>query len=368
MKIFTQIALATLIGSAGASADTEMPKRYDIRSGKILYEIRGGGDIMGMVKTKTFGKKRLIFDDFGAREIVELSKVEKETAGGKSKVKKEHTLRYTNGAILYDVSFKRKKIVRMNNPGLAAGVLLGGGQSMSKAGEAMLRKMGGKKIGSDTVLGHTCDVWSLMGAKQCIYKGVVLKVETDIMGVKSTEVAVKAQFNLSLDKEVFTLPDYPISDRRGRTLNVDRSQLDALDARETEKRLTQTAEGASAVKAAMEAAAKAGYNKNGKTRLNQNQKDAMANAMLPMMKQQFLKQVTPMRRMRDCLRRADTRKQAIACGRKYGSDFDPSDVPPQWNAATKRQTLQEMNQYLDTIVPCVRNAQTMQQVQSCMPR
>jgi hypothetical protein len=207
-----------------------------------------------------------------------------------------------------------------------------------------------------------------MGAKQCIYKGVVLKVETDIMGVKSTEVAVKAQFNLSLGKEVFTLPDYPISDRRGRTLNVDRSQLDALDARETEKRLTQTAEGASAVKAAMEAAAKAGYNKNGKTRLNQNQKDAMANAMLPMMKQQFLKQVTPMRRMRDCLRRADTRKQAIACGRKYGSDFDPSDVPPQWNAATKRQTLQEMNQYLDTIVPCVRNAQTMQQAQSCMPR
>jgi len=70
----------------------------------------------------------------------------------------------------------------------------------------MLKKMGGKKIGSDKVAGYSCDVWELMGTKQCLYKGIPLKIESDVMGIKSVEIATKAEFSTVTNKD-FKLPD-----------------------------------------------------------------------------------------------------------------------------------------------------------------
>jgi hypothetical protein len=36
-------------------------KKYDVKSGKIEYTLKGSGNIMGMVKIKSVGKKRVIF-------------------------------------------------------------------------------------------------------------------------------------------------------------------------------------------------------------------------------------------------------------------------------------------------------------------
>ncbi len=73
--------------------------------------------------------------------------------------------------------------MRMQNPMIAMAGLMGGGESMKQTGKEMMIQMGGKKVGTDKVLGYPCDVWDLMGVKQCMYKGLPLKVESNIMGV-----------------------------------------------------------------------------------------------------------------------------------------------------------------------------------------
>ena len=106
-----KILIISLTGSMPLTANTDMLKRYQVQSAKILYEIKGSGDVMGMVKTQKKGKKRLIFANYGVKEITEVVKVTKTTTNGKSKVDKQHTLQYMNGGILYHVNFKEKKIL-----------------------------------------------------------------------------------------------------------------------------------------------------------------------------------------------------------------------------------------------------------------
>ena len=105
-----KIVCIALASSMMLAAGADMLKRYEVQSAKILYETRGSGDVMGMVQTESKGKKRLIFADYGAKEITELVKVTKTTTNGKSEVEKLHSLQYMNGSILYSVNFKRKKI------------------------------------------------------------------------------------------------------------------------------------------------------------------------------------------------------------------------------------------------------------------
>ena len=83
-------------------------KRYEVKSGKIEYTLKGSGEMMGgMVKIKSIGKKRLIFDNYGLKELSEENKVSKNTTMGTTKVDKTHSLKYMNGAIIYGVQLKK---------------------------------------------------------------------------------------------------------------------------------------------------------------------------------------------------------------------------------------------------------------------
>jgi hypothetical protein len=369
MKPALYLAALTLIGlsSLHARSSASAPHLYDIRSGRVTYTINGSGQILGS-QISTVGKERLIFDRYGTKSITETVEVKKQNILGQAKTDKTHTMVYLNGAIAYHVDFHRKRIMRTPNPAATASGMMGDEANLAETGRKLLKQMGGKQIGTDKVLGYTCEVWSLMGTQQCLYHGIPLRVVTNIMGLKSTKIATKAQFDIALKADAFKLPDFPIIDQMGESIPSDPARREALDAQESKKLLSKHQETASQIGNAIDAARRSGYDPASGAQPTPQQKNAMANAMLPMMKQQFLKEVTPMRHMRDCLRHADTRKEAIVCARKHNPNFDPADVPPRWDAATKRQTLQEMDQYLDTIVPCVRNAQTMQQVQACMPR
>ncbi len=116
----------------------------------------------------------------------------------------------------------------------------------------MMKQMGGKKTGTDQVLGYNCDVWTLMGStKQCMYKGIPLKIESNVMGIKSREIATKVEFDISLSKDDFKLPDFPIYDEYGTKL--DKNNLDAMDNK-SEVQATQEAEDMAALGASMAAA------------------------------------------------------------------------------------------------------------------
>jgi len=173
-------------------------KRYDVKSGIVTYTITGGGNIMG-IKNEAHGHKTLYFKDYGNVEVQEIE--ESTTTMGNTQ--KTHRLVKIEESMVYSVDDKRKIITKQDVSQFMQG------KDMSKMGKNILKEMGGKKVGSGEVLGYPCEIWELMGSKMWIYKGVTLKVESNIMGMVRKEEATEAKFGVSIPSEKLKLPDYP---------------------------------------------------------------------------------------------------------------------------------------------------------------
>lgn len=338
-------------------------KLYEIESGKISYEIKGSGNLMG-TQTKSIGKKRLIFDDYGAKSLTEENKIQKTTVMGQTQTDKTHTMTYLKDATIYHVDFDNKKITRMEN----MGAMMMGGGDMSAKGKEMMQKMGGKMLGTDKVLGYECEVWELMGVKQCIYKGVTLKIESNMMGMKNVEIATEAEFDISVDEDDFKLPDFPMTDQMGASISKNKlEKMDADDQKEMQDAQAQLA----AMMGAMAAAAQdAGVAKGDRPTTSQQEqmKNSMMNAMFPTMKQEILSQEKNVRFAKDCFEDADTLKEAKVCEQKLEEmNDDEVDEPlTVWNEEIKKEQLKEADQFLNEILPCVKKAQSMEVLEKCI--
>ena len=374
MKQTLTMALLVLVAGSSVAADVDMMKRYGIKSAKITFEIKGGGTMMGMMESKTKGKKRLIFDSYGAREIMEIAKVTQETINGKSTVKKVHSMQYMNGGILYSVNFKKKKITRSKNPALATSALFGGGKNMVQTGKSMLQKMGGKMIGKDKVLGYRCEVWSLMGTQQCIYKGITLRTVSDIMGIRSSEVATDIQFDVSLDKSDFKLPEYPIVDRRGRVMEMDREVRDTIDSKESAATIKQANDAATAMAAGLNALVASGANLSSNKDLTPEQEQAMQKAMMTAMggeksmlakqKQEIMADFKKMPQAKACFEKARNVVDANACEKAI--DSEEPKYHTYWSKKEKTKILREIKAF-ESAAPCIRAAQSFSALRQCMP-
>ncbi len=364
-------------------------QKYEVKSGKIEYELKASGDIMGMVTVKSIGKKRVIFDDYGVKNLEEKSEVKKETARGNTNVHKTHTLDYMNGNIIYNVNFEHKRIMRMKNHAMDIMALMSG-NNVKETGEAMMIKMGGKKLGTGKVLGYTCTVWNLMGVKQCMYKGIPLKIESDIMGMKSIEVAIKAEFDISLGNDDFGLPAYPIYamdaiNSQKQPKELDKSKLAQMDMKDNAQAKVDASEGAEAIKAmgaGLAALAATGIDMSSSKDLTPDQEQVMQKAMikamaksmggegkmLAKMKKEMLENEKELEFAKSCFGGADTLKEANACVDKGNKMFDDNEEHlDSWTKADKNEMLQEMAQY-EKMIPCIKAAQTMETIQKCIPR
>ena len=364
MTKIAKVSLVVLMGSSILLAN--QIKMYDVKSGKIEYEIKGSGNMMGMT-INTIGKKRVIFTANGAQNLTEENKVTKQTMSGETKTTKNHTMAYIKEGMIYQVDFDSKRIVRIENMAVAMGVLMGGENNMMQAGEAMMKQMGGKKTGTDTVLGYTCNTWNIMGTKQCIYKGIPLRVETDVMGIKNVELATKINFDISVTPNDFKLPDFPIYDMQCNKL--DKNNLDAMDKKAQED-MEKSAQKMVEMRQIMaEAAKKAGIKEGQRPTKAQEQdmEQAIMAVMLPRMKQKMLSEEKALRFGKECFSKADTLKEANECNHKAitlgwedEEDFD------NWNPQMKKQVLGFIEQGLEG-VKCIKNAQTTQAAKQCMP-
>ncbi len=372
MTTIAKVSLVALISSSMSLASGSQMAMYDVKSAKIEYGIKGSGEIMGS-KMQTVGKKRVIFDDNGAKNLTEENKIEKQTIMGQKKTTKSHTMTYMKNGMVYHVNFDKKQIMRMGNMGAGMAMLMGGGQNMKQSGEDMMKQMGGKKIGTDKVLGYSCDVWNLMGTKQCMYKGIPLRVETNVMGMKNTEIATKAEFDLSLSKDDFKLPDFPIYDMEGNKL--EKSRLDAMDEKQSEASSKDTTDARNAMSAAMGALSQSGFDMNNpNAKMTKEQEEVMKNAMMNAMggeqsilaetKQEILEDAKILPQAKACFTKAKSAKEANACERLVDSE-DP-EYHSQWNDTIKTNILKEMDEFEDAI-PCLKNARTMKSLQMCMP-
>jgi hypothetical protein len=176
-------------------------KRYEIKSGMVEYKIIHSGNMMG-VKMEGGGTASTAFKEWGA---VELHTEESETITMGMKEHDKQMTKIDNGKV-YTVNFEKKVIYEYD----MQEVMQSEDKDLVMAGKEMLESMGGKKIGDEEFMGYDCEIWELMTVKIWMHKGVMLKSEVDMMGIKNTIVATKVAFEIDVPDEAFDLPKYPV--------------------------------------------------------------------------------------------------------------------------------------------------------------
>ncbi len=193
-------------------------KRYEIKSGMVQYATKISGKVMGSTVSGS-GTESLYFKAYGALELQEEKSQQTTTTKifGQENTETEHThtMNKLDNTTSYMVDFDEKAIYKNENMAMSAIRAFHPNADAGNAGEKMLEALGGKKTGTENILGYACEIWDLAGIKQWIYKGVTLKTEASAMGITTTSVATSAQFNVNVPDKHFQLPDFPIKKMEG---------------------------------------------------------------------------------------------------------------------------------------------------------
>ncbi|SMC98121.1 hypothetical protein SAMN02746065_11876 [Desulfocicer vacuolatum DSM 3385] len=363
---FLMFFFALLLTATMAQADTV--KRYSLESGMVEYEVTGGGNVMGMV-SETKGHSTLYFKDYG-----DVTFEEQETtttmSGLVNKVDKAHTMKKIESTTVYTVDFERKIINKGTDP--IAAQYLASGKNISADSENQLQKMGGKKIGTEKVLGYPCEVWSIMGGKQWLYKGQVpLRVEAEIMGMKSGMVAVKASFNKSIPQSKFKLPDYKIE--------VTQDYMSQGQALQQGEEMNDFGAMMGDIQAQLNANPDMGDAEQKAMMMQMISNSDSGKSKFQQEKEQMPKMLELMKEMESCLSNASSQADADRCDAKFtqlagemglndGASMDDDDEPLVWNKNTKKQVLSELREEiksLEQIMPCIESAQNVMDMMKC---
>ena len=346
MKITIKISIIALMAMSMAQAEV----RYDVKSAKIEFETKSTQTVGSITIEKT-GTKRVIIDNYGEKELVERQEVEKRN----SKENKIHTLRYINGTVAYGVNFEHKMIHRMEGyMGDVFGIIKGNGTN-----EEMLKKMKFTKTGTDKVAGQSCDIWEMKGGiiKQCIYKGLPLREETNMMGMKSSVVATKIEIDATLNKNDFELPNFPIDGKK-----YTQSEREEMDIKDKERASERKKEQDTAMSVMAEAFKKAGV-KEGKSPTPEQMKIAreyMENAMFPRTKKEILEKIKKIPTLKKCFEKANSMKEAYTC------DPDENFESNKWGESEKKAIIKELEVGEKSLL-CIEKSKNMNDIKACFP-
>jgi len=191
------IKIALLFGALSTVYSFATPHLFEVEKGMIMYAISGGGQLTAETNLSIKGVGKLRFRAWGNVKIEEdqgfiltsgaikhkqnIKRFEKQTED------KIITADYVNKQLLVHPRHKEKYIKIDKTEGLS-------------------------KTSKEEILGVICDVWEGMGIKKCIYKGLVLKVESDIWGITYHKVATSIRFDINTSKKACIEPNYPVQE------------------------------------------------------------------------------------------------------------------------------------------------------------
>jgi hypothetical protein len=366
IKLITILAVFSALILTAPMLQADTVKRYTIPSGVIEYRISGGGNMLGTV-TETKGKKILYFKDHGSISL-ETEDTATTISGIVNKQTTTHSMKKVDNVTTYTDDFERKKIIKGKDP--VGSQYLASGKNLAEDSDRILTQMGGQKTGTDTVLGYPCEVWSIMGGKQWLYKGQVpLRLEMDVMGMKTSFIAEKATFNTSIPDSRFELPAYEIESAsdymshsqggvQGEGPDEFQTMMGAMQAEiESDPDMTNEEQVAMMMQA-----------------MGQSEQ---AGGPLQQQKEQMPKMLKVMKSMRQCLNDASSQAQADSCMEKsielsnqlgLPDNFTEEEDPLEWNKETKAQVLFDLDEgieEMEQMLPCIENAQNLMDFMKC---
>ncbi len=167
---------------------------YDVPQGYIEYEIFGGAQLTNETNLNIHGTSTLRFKEWGNKRQEEDHGIVV-TKGAINSVQEVKRLeKHIDGKVL-SVDYENEQI--LEHP---EGIWLA---SKKKETEGLLHR------GQDVVAGILCTMWIGPSVKKCIYKGVVLKQESDVLGISYVKKATKVVFDTNMTDQKCVLPDFP---------------------------------------------------------------------------------------------------------------------------------------------------------------
>jgi len=167
-------------------------KRYQFKSGKVQYESTGSMS----------GTETMYFDNYGMLEVKE-TKATLEMMGIKQVT---DTKVIMDGKWIYTLDNNSGEANKMENPLYS---MFPEGGDLEKIGEEMMLNMGGKKIGTETLLGKECDIWEIkkLMSKVWVWKSIPIKSEVNMMGMNITQIATSVEVDISVSPDKFKIPE-----------------------------------------------------------------------------------------------------------------------------------------------------------------
>ena len=228
--IFT---LLLTLASCNGKAENKL-KRYELKSGIVEYVTTISGKVLGSTVSGG-GTEKLFFKDWGALELKESvssqTSVMKIFGREKTETTDTHTINKLDNGDSYSVDFKNKKIYQAEDMAMEMVKNTHPDGDAGDVGRDMLVAMGGKMIGNENFKSYKCEVWEILGGKQWIYKGLMLKMEITVMGITTKTEATSMKFDVSVADSHFKLPDFPI-EKTETFINNDDSEIDSKEMKE----------------------------------------------------------------------------------------------------------------------------------------
>jgi len=175
------------------SAQTSQ-KKYNVQSAVILYSISGGGQLTQDVNLTIKGKGKMRFKDWGEVELFE-EEIDEITSGSINNIETIARCVKRQKKKRLDVDFKTRKILE---------------RSMPKGNVVKNITKGLVKQGQEIIAGKSCDIWEGNGVRKCIYKGIPLLVENNILGMHYQRKAVRIKENIKVSATKCTIPNFPV--------------------------------------------------------------------------------------------------------------------------------------------------------------
>lgn len=185
--------------------------RYDFKSMKIVY--KSESIVMNGI-SKSSGSKTVWIDDFGAKETQESILSSTVSVMGESITEQQHTLSIVNGKMAYSIDMIAKTgmqgdisqmqaLAMVMSPTTVAGMEKYQGKDGLKQ---FVIDNGGIWHGEEHFLNKKCEVYTLMNVKVWMYKGIVLKSESDFGGNIHKEEATSLEENVLIEAKKFQVP------------------------------------------------------------------------------------------------------------------------------------------------------------------
>ena len=174
-------------------------KTYIIKSGKVVYNLTGS----------TTGTKTIYFDDYGNKHYEHEKSVTETKVFGITDRSETDKITIINNNHFWTIDNINKKYYEGALPYSKFAKETADGMTEAekkKLSDDILASFGGQRLGTEKVLGYSCEKISVMGSLIWVYKGISLKSKTDVMGIIVNENAVSFDENINVPSDKFNPP------------------------------------------------------------------------------------------------------------------------------------------------------------------